>query len=144
MRDMLEEVTTALTMQEMFDKLAVHLFKQGKQSLMPITNSDGLHKEICAYRGENHLMCGVGIFITDEEYDMGMEQQGVSRLMGSYKHISDKFAHINVDFLSAIQVVHDNPENWRTTANMRDALLVLSRPWRLEPNIIYTLHFGDR
>lgn len=59
------------TMQEEFDAVVAHLYKQGKKAM----SGKG-----CAYRGENGTMCAVGCRIPDEMYDPKMEGQFVFSL----------------------------------------------------------------
>lgn len=51
------------SLQEIFDKTALHLLRQNRRSLQPGSALD------CAYRGENGIMCAVGVWIKDEHYD---------------------------------------------------------------------------
>lgn len=55
----------AMTEQEIFDKVAEHLQKQGHRAL----NEDG----VCVYRGKNGTKCAVGALIPDELYDSKIE-----------------------------------------------------------------------
>jgi hypothetical protein len=56
------------TMQEEFDAVVEHLFKQGRPSIRMIDNN-----KFCSYRGENGLSCAVGCRIPDEMYQPMMD-----------------------------------------------------------------------
>lgn len=59
------------TPQEVFDYVAKHLIKQGKQA---VAGSN------CAYRSPEGLSCAVGCLITDEEYNVNMEGESSTLL----------------------------------------------------------------
>ncbi len=63
----------AMTLQEIFDKVAAHLLTQKSKSTAkhPSKSDDG---EICAYRGEGGKMCAVGCLIPDDNYNFGLER----------------------------------------------------------------------
>ena len=63
-----------MTIQEIFDTVAVHLLKQGVRSV-DLNN-------VCLYRGPNGLKCAVGALIPDELY--APEIEGVSVLTTTY------------------------------------------------------------
>jgi hypothetical protein len=86
--------------QEIFNRVAYHLARQGVQSLTPSGTS-------CAYRGEAGRRCAVGIFIPDALYDADFEGYGPT---------STSVAHVlSIDgdspkakFLRLMQMAHDN------------------------------------
>lgn len=59
-----------MTAQEIFDKVTTHLLTQNRQSRKDIFNTG---YESCAYRGDDGLMCAVGVLIPDELYDPRFE-----------------------------------------------------------------------
>lgn len=63
-----------MTPQEVFNTVATHLFEQGEMAY------DG-SKESCMYRTDDGLKCAVGCLVPDETYSLGMEYQGVFRLI---------------------------------------------------------------
>lgn len=83
------------TLQELFNIVSAHLLKQGKMSL----NADGL----CAYRGENGLMCAAGILIPDEAYRPNMETLRWSTLVDRHL-IENKFRNE----INELQNIHDS------------------------------------
>jgi hypothetical protein len=83
--------------QEIFDTVALHLIKQGKQSI----DADGN----CLFRGPNGLKCAVGCLIPDEVYRPEMEDESVSDLMCNYDALN--FLNPNALLLSKLQSAHD-------------------------------------
>ena len=57
--------------QEMFSKIVTHLRAQGKPSINP-----DMH-DSCMYRSKDGCMCAVGVLMTDEHYDDGVETRHV-------------------------------------------------------------------
>lgn len=57
----------ALTLQEIFDRVAQHLMQQGQKSLT-------LDGDRCAYRDPRGLRCAAGILIPDDLYHPDMEK----------------------------------------------------------------------
>lgn len=101
-----------MTLQEAFDKVAMHLLKQGR----PAKKSDG----DCVYRAADGAMCAVGCLIPDGMYDQRMEGRTVSSIMyddefGLASYFKTKESRALVPLLSALQRVHDSyrPEAWR-------------------------------
>ena len=99
---------TPLTSQQVFDRAASHLLKQGFRSELP-------DRSACAYRGRNGMMCAVGALIPDEMYDPAMEKKGVGAFPEYFpevfKHISGEQPHLICD----LQEMHDHwePSSWR-------------------------------
>jgi hypothetical protein len=83
--------------QEIFDKVATHLIKQGKVSV----GEDGF----CAYRGNDGLMCAVGCLIPDDIYHVDMEGANADSLL-SYDLPS--YFEENIDLLLRLQQNHDS------------------------------------
>lgn len=90
-----------LTQQEMFDRVAVHLLKQGTASV------DRYGK--CSYRGTAGRMCAIGVLIGDDEYSPGMEGLYVSELFGV-----GAIGPGNLDLADDLQRLHDSvsPDEW--------------------------------
>lgn len=57
--------------QETFDKVVVHMRKQGKRAIYPIHNA-------CAYRTADKLSCPAGYLIPDDLYDPAFEGKAVT------------------------------------------------------------------
>lgn len=106
-----------MTEQEIFNKVYLHLKKQGcKAGTMTAFKSFN-----CAYRGPNNTSCAVGCLIPDELYDPEIEGVGVEigSLCGmelNYK--SEKLRAIlteigladHLHFLVKLQLAHDESE----------------------------------
>jgi len=103
------------TQQEVFDTVAIHLFKQGMQS----RSNDG-----CAYRAianinnqEVVLKCAVGALIPDWLYTESMEGHSVHGLLSDLSKSTDvpteaeqelyQFLADHEDLLTALQETHD-------------------------------------
>lgn len=65
-----------LTLQQVFDKAATHLLKQGERSEGYPDVDEG--KLMCMYRGPEGRMCAVGALISDEAYSPELERQRAS------------------------------------------------------------------
>jgi len=95
-----------LTKQETFDKVAVHLIKQGKQSVSGYSGG-------CAYRGDNGLRCAVGALIPDDLYDDEMDNEGIGigslcdENTGPYGPKFPIFPRRLFNLLQALQMAHD-------------------------------------
>jgi hypothetical protein len=87
-----------MTKQEIFDTVAIHLIKQGKQS----ADASGA----CFYRSPDGLKCAVGCLIPDEVYRPKMEGRSISTLFKNFSELN--FLQPSVGLLNDIQRVHDN------------------------------------
>lgn len=99
-------------LEDIFEKSASHLLKQGKAS-----HSKNLD-DTCAYRGDDGAMCAVGCLIDDSAYDIALE--GMSLDM---KEIEMALNSSGIDFdddnftfalLQDLQYIHDetDPTLW--------------------------------
>jgi hypothetical protein len=102
-----------MTLQQIFDKSAVHLLTQNKKA-----KSHGS----CQYRGDGGTMCAVGCLIPDEHYSKDIEGCGVSGAW--HARSADPYARklrealmasgIDIDdaktmrMLDELQTIHDN------------------------------------
>lgn len=105
---------TPMTNQQIFDKVALHLLKQGKRAMSDWGNPNGLS---CSYRGEDGTSCAVGCLIPDEHYVPAMEGAG-----GVYNNrlVRDALTRVGIDLmqserlLSALQAMHDDARSvWK-------------------------------
>ena len=103
------------TRQEILDKTAEHLFKQGCPAIVAATNE----KSICYYRHHidngNTLMCAVGALIPDEMYTSEFEGKSIDNLMHRFDHLRiynnvlhNIFNPVDSQFLREIQHIHDS------------------------------------
>lgn len=128
-----------MTPQEIFDTVATHLFAQGKRALsIKDTNN-------CAYRAPAGSKCAVGCLIPDDVYTLNMEGVHVSALFYRWPALPEWMSQ-NRRLLSFLQQVHDDPDNWITTATMRKALknAVWCEQTEIDTAILDTLSFKDR
>lgn len=105
----------SMSKQEIFTRVAVHLLRQGRPSLM----GDGA----CAYRGDDGLKCAVGVLIPDELCTPGfMEFNNGSGVMSfdvqdalEKANVVDKYDFNSLLFLRTLQGIHDStpPEAWQ-------------------------------
>lgn len=104
------------TLQEIFDKVAIHLIKQNKRSEL---------NGSCAYRGENGLMCAAGILIPDEEYKPKFEKQ-TWRNLTLTGEVENKFSNE----IRRLQIIHDDTyyKNWY------DSLVRFAQEYKLQVN----------
>jgi hypothetical protein len=101
-----------MTEQEVFDKVAKHLLTQNARSLGPSsTKSNGM----CAYRGNDGLVCAAGCLIPDEAYKPWIENKSWGDLLSSNFVPSHKYS----DLIIELQIVHDDylPDKWQTQLN---------------------------
>jgi len=97
-----------MTKQEIFEKSAIHLLKQNATSILHRGIDD---EPICAYRGDNGLMCAVGCLIPDSEYKPELESKSAS-------YIADMVPSLlgaHTVFLDQLQAIHDrtSPDFWK-------------------------------
>lgn len=111
------EAIKELTLQEIFDRTAVHLLTQGKAAINPL--SSGVS---CRYRNPEGLKCAAGYWIPDELYSPEMEGYTIREYSTNYEEklapeeilikkalaqvgISTKF---QLQLLRQLQVIHDS------------------------------------
>lgn len=105
-----------MTAQEIFDKVATHLLRQGKKSEGPGKG--------CLYRGPNGLKCAAGFLIDDAYYDPKFEGKGVGAISKADTPntvlLNEALLKSGVpaelfDFVGELQGIHDDywPEYWR-------------------------------
>lgn len=91
-----------MTLQEIFDKVAVHLLTQGKQS-------QGLYDTACKYRGHDGLKCAVGCLIPDDKYRPDMEGYTVYTLVSRFPDVLGFYTgDSELSLLTCLQRIHDN------------------------------------
>jgi hypothetical protein len=113
----------ALSKQEIFDRVAVHLLTQNERSADEI---------FCKYRGPEGRMCAVGCLIPDEVYDIKMEGLATRSLIDHHPVIKDLFEPDALGMLGGLQNIHDhkNIREWKqalidlATANLLDYKVV--------------------
>jgi len=125
------------TAQEIFDTVAEHLLKQGKQSKAPGDKG-------CRYRGPDGTKCAVGVLIPDADYrkwmDAGHSIPVDTLLEGRdanrKKHrvpASIKALVPHQCLLATLQGAHDNHWNWDNQMQpMRERLRMIAKRFNLD------------
>lgn len=95
-----------MTKQEIYNKVKAHLLKQNEKSMALVPDRG---KPVCAYRGDNGMMCAAGILIPDELYSPEMENK-------PWLSMTDDF-ELNIGhrrFIQDLQSIHDHydPPQW--------------------------------
>ncbi len=90
-------------LQEVFDKVATHLLKQGSRSY---------HKGGCAYRGREGKMCAVGCLIADKHYRSGLEGMNMKSesVQAALRYSGINVTHDMKFMLEDLQACHDYSE----------------------------------
>jgi hypothetical protein len=144
--------------QEVFNKVAVHLFKQGQRCV----NTRGQ----CLYRGakaaDSPDRCAIGALIPDDKYDDILEGDTIEIIFGHAKHESNQdrqcygvvtklFDDVfpnnkdkRVAFLTRLQCTHDHIDPWSSSVEMRRRLLGVAESYNLDASVLNTLSFTDR
>lgn len=91
-----------MTNQEAFEKMVIHLRKQGARA----TFVPGTGLSSCMYRAPNGFRCAVGCLIPDDEYRPWFEGAGVTKVVNDVPSL----ASVSRNLLAAMQAVHDNHE----------------------------------
>lgn len=134
-----------LTAQQIFDKVAKHLFAQGERAVS--------ESGTCEYRSAGGNKCAVGVLIPYDVYDPKMEGDNIDGVW-HFDGVEDLFAPDTRYLLSSLQVIHDDlgsevdgnghRYNWQSTKNMRAALARVASDFKLDDSILDRLSFKDR
>lgn len=102
----------SLTRQQMFDKSAIGMLTQMRQSRAG-TDIETMEVDQCLYRGPNGLKCAIGFLIPDAIYKPAMEV-GLDELLMTFPEIAPYIPDIQL--ASALMGIHDrtDPESWGT------------------------------
>lgn len=107
-----------MTHQEIFNRVATHLLRQGAKSM------DG---DICRYRGPNGLKCAVGCLIDDAHYTPDIEGIGVLDAPSLHEKLHDALEASGVPagletlrMLDALQAIHDSEPVFLWRSNLAD------------------------
>lgn len=84
------------TMQQEFDAVVAHLYKQGKRAAV---------NGRCRYRSDDGTMCAVGCRIPNEMYDPNMEGDTVHQLTMEFTLPEEIYAYQKM--FAELQLVHD-------------------------------------
>ena len=110
-----------MTRQEIFETVAKHLLKQGRQS--KITSTSQSQWAGCMYRGPDGTSCAVGCLIPDDKYNPNMEEKNVQFIIAmNYGLDKTIFNEKNLDILMQLQWVHDTKANWQSKETLKAEL----------------------
>jgi hypothetical protein len=117
-----------MTQQEIFDKVTMHLLRQGKKSQSAGDNTT------CLYRGPDGTSCAVGCLIKDEFYFSSLENLGVdtTEVIEALRQSGVMGASFSsLGLLNDLQKLHDyaNPSEWK------EELSALAKRWGLSPGV---------
>lgn len=104
------------TAQELFTESVTKIIAQGGPSTAELDADD----VVCAYRGVNGRACAVGVILTDDEYQSGMEGMGARNLVKCGLLPARLLDH--TDLLAALQTAHDNSGFSRANATTASEL----------------------
>ena len=97
-----------MNLQQIFDKTASHLLKQGTQSVLE-------DSETCAYRGQDGLMCAVGCLINEDAYNWSIEGTAIDDSPNVQRALRNSGIEFDTDgqvmrLLTRLQTIHDTKE----------------------------------
>lgn len=121
--------------QATFEKVARHLFAQGKQSKEPGPD----WTSVCLYRGPEETSCAVGCLIPDELYSPDMEYKSVTHIANGLKQLPE---FSDMLLLNDLQEIHDWDENWKNSDTLQKALIKFGVEVNLSVSFIDGLYFG--
>lgn len=127
-----------MTLQEIYDKVAEALIRQG----VAATDYTGR----CRYRfytSDGRLLkCAIGHLIPDEDYDPAMEEKAVHDILIPNQKLMNKLfgsEHSNAllsYFISNLQDAHDS-EFWEGGLDVwKDAMRSLAKKYNLDPRVL--------
>lgn len=126
-----------MTPQKIFDKVAAHLFAQGKRAMA----DPDCHSGQCMYRGPNGSKCAVGVLIPDKLYRRGMETCTINGLLDDEEFVLPAWMAENRELLWALQCVHDQHEAWGSSMAMRSKLRAVAEVHGLDAAALDRLAF---
>lgn len=116
--------------QEIFDRVATHLFTQGMQSI---------ETRGCLYRGPNGTKCAVGCLIADEDYDPEMDSPHRETHVMALKtsgFLPPYLQSANLTLLRELQDSHDGSANWASRDALRQRLENVVKFFNLDDSCI--------
>jgi hypothetical protein len=123
--------------QDVFDKVATHLLKQGRRSLSHDTFG-------CVYRGKEGTKCAVGVLIDDEHYRSELERRDVSDTkvlcaVGNSMGVSlMDMTPLHISFLQALQECHDFVTDSHFEQEIKFKLRNVAANYELSPSVLDT------
>ena len=97
-----------MKLQQIFDKTASHLLKQGTQAVLEDSDT-------CAYRGQDGLMCAVGCLINEDAYNWCLEGTSIDDSPSVQRALRHSGIEFDTDgqvmlLLTRLQDIHDTKE----------------------------------
>jgi len=114
--------------QEIFNTVAVHLFRQGHRAM---------NGSACVYRAPNGDKCAVGALISDEDYSQSFECSPIGIIA---RDLPGWFEE-NVSLLVELQTIHDFPGNWFCNDKMKKQFRWVAAKYKLDASILDSLSF---
>lgn len=124
--------------QEIFNKVATHLFTQGTRAMA----DPDCHSGQCMYRGPNGSKCAVGVLIPDELYRKNMETRTINGLLDDEEVVLPAWMTENRQLLWSLQCVHDQYEAWGSSMAMRRKLNAVAVAQGLDAAVLNVLSFA--
>jgi hypothetical protein len=125
--------------QEMFDKIAAGIIKQGKPATR--TDSDGF--TYCVYNNGDGLRCAIGQLLEGKALEVAADVLGNLQLLGSALKINKVLPEFlneeNRSFLHKLQRAHDSAER-----SMRNEGTPFLDSWRVHMRIVAVEHNLDQ
>lgn len=117
-----------MTPQEIFNKVAAHLVKQGHRSM-----GVGDHSGDCQYRAANGDMCAVGCLIPEDKYSGVMEGIAVCDMgRAGYDFDIPAYFNDNLSLLNDLQFLHDTVRVWKTPETLIAALNEVANEYKFD------------
>lgn len=127
-----------MTPQEIFNKVATHLFTQGTRAMLDPECESGQ----CMYRGPNGSKCAVGVLIPDKLYRKNMETFTINGLLDDEKVVLPAWMAENRELLWSLQSTHDRHLAWDSSMAMRRKLRGVAEVHGLDDTILNGLSFA--
>jgi len=114
-----------MTAQEVFDTTVQHILKQGRALDKEMHDNDddtGAHEvNYCVYRSKEGKKCAAGLWITDAEYNVGMETRNLESVLHDDTIQADNILYKYTKLVCQLQRWHDLDANWTDDFHMSDA-----------------------
>ena len=138
--DQLTEIP-AMTAQQVFDRVATHLFTQGRRATLGLAGG-------CRYRTPDGLKCAVGCMIPDALYLPEMDKNAKDSNLGlSAEELIEEFSEMeplrpHMDLLMDLQSVHDGYPSWDNAESvLRKRIKKVAGEFGLDASILAGLKF---
>ena len=124
-------------LQEIFDRVAIHLLVQNQQSINTTTDN-------CMYRDHDGNACAVGCLIKDSVYYEDIEHNGVTHervVKAVNQSLGFNLTHRQLELLGRLQYMHDS----NTVSDWVDDLVHIARVFDLNKSAVeFTLAYTNK